>query len=245
MTNSQISERKNTANTLTGLKRWSCQSKELPSMQDPENIFSNAESLQAVSKIKALHVYDFDNTCKLRNAFATDEPLKLAVFRSPLPNPKLWNPYSASRIQNQDVFSGGGWWHDKRILEATGEGIEIEEQRAWSGWWNEQIVGYSKPVVVPRLILEEVELVRLSAEQGDALTILLTGRAERNFSPLIQQIVASKNLHFDMICLKPEVSPKNQRFPSTMQYKQAFLQDLVYTYHAAEEIRIYEDRPKQ
>ena len=169
----------------------------------------------------------------------------MVVFRSPLPNPKLWNSYSASRLQNQDVFSGGGWWHDKRILEATGGGIEVEEQRAWAGWWNEQIVSFSGPLVILRLKPEEAELVRLSAEQKDVMTILLTGRAERNFSHLIKQMVASKSLYFDIICLKPEVGPKNQRFPSTMLYKQAFLHDLVYTYHEAEEIKIYEDRPKQ
>lgn len=58
-------------------------------------------------------------------------------------------------------------------------------------------------------------------------------------------MVGSKKLDFDMICLKPEVGPKNQRFNSTMQYKQAFLQDLTYTYAEADEIKIYEDRPKQ
>ena len=38
--------------TVTALKRWSCDDKDLP----------------AVSDIKAIHVYDFDNTCTLRIA---------------------------------------------------------------------------------------------------------------------------------------------------------------------------------
>ncbi|KAL9101933.1 MAG: hypothetical protein Q9163_002871 [Psora crenata] len=166
-TNGAIDQRKTATNTIIGLKRWSCQSKELPS----------------------------------------------------------------SRLMNQDVLGGGGWWHDERILGATGEGIEREEHRAWDGWWNEYI--------------KKVELVKLSAEQNDALTVLLTGRGERNFSDLIQRMVASKKLEFDMICLKPEVGPKNQRFSSTLQYKQALLQDLVYTYFEADEIKVYEDRPRQ
>ena len=87
--------------------------------------------------------------------------------------------------------------------------------------------------------------MRLSAKQKDALTVLLTGRGERNFSDLIKRMAASKSLEFDMICLKPEVGPKNQRFGSTMQYKQALLHDLVYTYNQADEIKVYEDRPKQ
>lgn len=91
----------------------------------------------------------------------------------------------------------------------------------------------------------KVELVRLSVEQDDALTVLLTGRGEHNFGDLIKRIVASKNLPFDMICLKPQAGPNNQRFRSTMHYKQSIFEDLVHTYKDATEIRIYEDRPKQ
>ena len=90
-----------------------------------------------------------------------------------------------------------------------------------------------------------MELVRLSIEQHDALTVLLTGRGEHNFADLIKRIVAAKNLSFDMVCLKPQAGPTNQRFPSTMHYKQSILEDLVHTYKDANEIRIYEDRPKQ
>lgn len=82
-------------------------------------------------------------------------------------------------------------------------------------------------------------------KQDDALTILLTGRAEDNFAEIIRRIVASKQLLFDMICLKPQAGPNNQRFSSTMKYKQAILSDLVHTYKDASEVRIYEDRPKQ
>ena len=91
----------------------------------------------------------------------------------------------------------------------------------------------------------KVDLVKLSIEQEDALTVLLTGRAEHTFAELIRRIVASKKLAFDMICLKPEVGPSNQRFRSTMLYKQALLEDIMYTYQDADQIRVYEDRPKQ
>ena len=91
----------------------------------------------------------------------------------------------------------------------------------------------------------KVGLVELSIKQNDALTVLLTGRGEHNFADLIKRVVASKNLLFDMICLKPQAGPNNERFRSTMMYKQAILQDLVHTYKDADEIRIYEDRPKQ
>ena len=85
----------------------------------------------------------------------------------------------------------------------------------------------------------------MSIKQDDALTVLLTGRGEHNFAEIIKRIVASKNLAFDMICLKPQVGPNNQKFTSTMKFKQAILEDLVHTYKEANEIRVYEDRPKQ
>lgn len=82
-------------------------------------------------------------------------------------------------------------------------------------------------------------------QQKDALNVLLTGRAESQFADLVKRIVASKKLDFHMVCLKPAVGPNNQRFTSTMYFKQALLRDLVFTYKEADEIRIYEDRKHQ
>ncbi|CAN9091522.1 unnamed protein product [Alternaria alternata] len=90
------------------LQRWSCDEKELPSVSD----------------VKAIHIYDFDNT----------------LFASPLPNKQLWNSATIGQLGSPDMFLNGGWWHDSSILAATGEGIDKEEARAWQGWWNEQIV---------------------------------------------------------------------------------------------------------
>ncbi|KAI5466454.1 hypothetical protein BGZ63DRAFT_347250 [Mariannaea sp. PMI_226] len=182
--------------TVTALNRWSILNKPLP----------------PVESIKALHVYDFDNT----------------LFKTPLPNPLLWNGPTIGQLSNQQVFINGGWWHDNRILAATGEGIEKEEPRAWEGWWNDKII----------------ELVRLSVMQKDALCVLLTGRSEHGFADLIGKMAKSKDLDFDMIGLKPRVSPTNQGFSSTMHFKQLFLEALMETYKDAKEIRVYEDRPK-
>ncbi|KAI1429002.1 hypothetical protein F5Y12DRAFT_782248 [Xylaria sp. FL1777] len=166
--------------------------------------------LPAPDKISTIHVYDFDNT----------------LFQTPLPNPRLWNSATMGRLGSPDIFVNGGWWHDSRILAATGDGVEREEPRAWDGWWNEKIV----------------ELVHLSMKQKDALCVLLTGRSERGFSDLIKRIVKSKGLEFDMMGLKPEVGPNSERFKSTMLFKQAFLRATMETYKHAQEIRIYEDR---
>lgn len=64
------------------------------------------------------------------------------------------------------------------------------------------------------LTLLKVSLVELTMQQDDALNVLLTGRSESGFGQLLKRMVASRNLEFDMICLKPEVGPNNQRFPS-------------------------------
>jgi hypothetical protein len=113
-----------------------------------------------------------------------------------------------------------------RILAATGAGVDVEEPRAWDGWWNERVV----------------DLIQLSMQQKDALTVLLTGRGENNFGELLQRIVRSKGLEFDIICLKPAAGPNNQKFSTTMSFKQVFLESLMETYRGAEEIRVYEDR---
>ena len=180
--------------SINGLKRWSCKSKEIPGVAD----------------VKAIHVYDFDNT----------------LFSSPLPNPQIWQNSSIGFLQSYEGFATGGWWHDPTVLGATGEGIEKEEPRAWRDHWNEPVV----------------DLVRLSMQSKDVLNVLLTGRGEALFADLVQRLVNAKQLDFDLVALKPEVSPQGDRFPSTMEFKQAFLRDLIFTYKNAEEIRVYDDR---
>lgn len=77
------------------------------------------------------------------------------------------------------------------------------------------------------------------------LTVLLTGRAENKFAEIVKRIVKSKNLVFDMCCLRPADRPNDQSFASTLAFKQAVLNDIVHSYKNAEVIRVYEDRPQQ
>jgi len=205
------------AQTITALKRWSCQDKQLP----------------PVDQIKQIHVYDFDNTRMCRALAQTslhkaDPKTGRVVFASPLPNKQLWYGSYVGQLQAQDFLHNGGWWHNVRILAATGQGIEVEESRAWQGFWNEKIV----------------ELAKLSMQDEATLNVLLTGRMESRFAETIGRMVASKGLEFDMMCLKPAVGPSGETFASTMLFKQALLRDIIITYAQANEIRIYEDRPK-
>jgi hypothetical protein len=180
----------------TWLGKWSVQDRPLPEK----------------TAIKAIHVYDFDNT----------------LFKSPLPNAKIWHASTLGQLMNRDIFKNGGWWHDSRILAATGEGIEVEEPRSWEGWWNERVV----------------TLVELSMQQKDALTILLTGRSVAEFVPLIKRMVASKKLNFDIIALKPERGPGGENIKNTMHFKCMFLNDLLNTYIHTDEVKVYEDRER-
>lgn len=150
------------------------------------------------------------------------------MFASPLPNRQLWNGPTCGHLQAQDFLHDGGWWHNPRILRATGEGIDVEEPRGWKGCWNESVV----------------ELSQLSAQDPMTLSVLLTGRSEKGFSELLKRMVAAKSLEFDIIALKPDAGPSGETFSSTMLFKQALLKDIVLTYAAADELKIYEDRPK-
>jgi hypothetical protein len=87
-----------------------------------------------------------------------------------------------------------------------------------------------------------VELVKLSMADEQVLTVLLTGRSEAGFGELVGRMVKSKGLEFDMVVLKPLVGTNNERFKSTMEFKQTFLTSLVNTYNNANIFTIYEDR---
>ena len=82
-------------------------------------------------------------------------------------------------------------------------------------------------------------------EQKDALTVLLTGRAEARFGDIIKRMVTSQKLDFDLIRLRTDVGPNGHYYASTGAFKEGFLEDLMLTYSQAEEIRVYEDRPRQ
>src|SRR5579871_1975878 len=136
------------------------------------------------------------------------------LFASPQPNPSLWSPQTINQLTKPEVFVNGGWWHDPTVLSSTGKGIDMEEKCGWQGWWNENIV---------------IE-VRRSIDRKDVLTVLLSGRSESKFSELILRIIKSRGLNFDLVCLKPAVTPNNVQVRTTMQYKSEAFKSIVYTY---------------
>src|SRR5436309_15278783 len=105
------------------------------------------------------------------------------VFSSPLPNPQLWHSQTVGFLQSYECFVHGGWWHDPSILSATGEGIEIEEPRGWKDYWNDEIVR-RRNSRSNQACQQQLNLVHLSMQQKDALTVLLFGRGETHFAEL-------------------------------------------------------------
>lgn len=70
--------------------------------------------------LHTVHVYDFDQT----------------LFRSPLPNPALWDHAFVGLLQSWNGV-GAGWWHHPASLDGLGPEAEAT---AWEGWWNEELV---------------------------------------------------------------------------------------------------------
>jgi len=169
-------------------------------------------------------------SCDTKHIPATDQIKAIHIFdfdntlfASPRPNLLLWTQQTIEELTKPDVFANGGWWHDPAILASTGEGIDVEEKRGWKGWWNEHVV----------------DEARKSISRKDVLTVLLSGRSESKFPDLILRIVKSKGLEFDLVCLKPAVTPSNVQVRTTMQYKIEFLKSIVYTYKHAGEITVF------
>ncbi len=62
--NGSMNQRKVVSHTLTGLKRWSCHSRELPRKLYHVSTLNLSDLMIAVNVVRAIHVYDFDNTRK-------------------------------------------------------------------------------------------------------------------------------------------------------------------------------------
>lgn len=156
-----------------------------------------------VKPYTSIHVYDFDNT----------------LFITPGPNHALFTNKAIDILFNSQGIKGGGWWSDVRIFKATGTGWTLEKEKAWEGWWNEDVVA----------------LVRDSMADPSVLTILLTGRRP-HFGPLIQTMLSAKGLTFDAVVTR------NSFFKNTLDFKIQFLTELLEHFANVNRIDVFEDR---
>ncbi|GJJ68000.1 hypothetical protein EMPS_00346 [Entomortierella parvispora] len=136
----------------------------------PALAYANLARLQDPAQtalLHTVHVYDFDQT----------------LFRSPLPNPALWDHAFVGLLQAWNGV-GGGWWHNPATLDGLGPEAEAT---AWDGWWNEELV----------------DNIRQSAADPVCLTVLLTGRFGPIHNTQILKMIRAKGLVFDLVASKP------------------------------------------
>ncbi|KAJ2780248.1 hypothetical protein H4R18_003560 [Coemansia javaensis] len=167
--------------------------------------------------VQRLAVFDFDNT----------------LFRSPLPNPRLWDDRLLGMLKSTDL----GWFHDARTLSAPY--LEYTD-RHWI-----------RPVV---------ELAQAEARRGDTLVMLLTGRSHAAYRDIVLRLLERcPGLRFDIVVLKetptrqsPLVSPciaespdEVPQSPLTFDYKMGVVEDTIAALPAIREIAMWDDREGQ
>ncbi|KAJ2717121.1 hypothetical protein H4R19_000206 [Coemansia spiralis] len=170
---------------------------------------------QRKHKVQRLAIFDFDNT----------------LFKSPLPNPRLWDSKLVGMLMSTDL----GWFHDRRTLSAPY--LEYTDRH-----WVEPIV----------------ELARAEAQRDDTLVMLLTGRSHAAYRKVVLGLVGRcHGLRFDITILKetptrqsPLVSPcifgaaakDAAAAPFTFDYKMGVVEDTIAAFPGIREIMMWDDR---
>lgn len=145
------------------------------------------------------------------------------LYRSPAPNPELYTKASIGRLSDITTFPiSGGWWRTTEMLaqsQLNSEGVPLEE------YWN----------------LEMIKSAKNAMTHSSCLSILLTGRDEAKFAPLIESMVSDvPGLEFHALCLR-----KMDLAETTAQFKMLLLRDLVRLLPKLEKVTIYDDRVGQ
>ncbi|KAG0215247.1 hypothetical protein BGX28_000466 [Mortierella sp. GBA30] len=173
------------------------------------------------TQFHTVNVFDFDQT----------------LFRSPLPNPTLWDPAFVGTLITWNNC-GPGWWHTPETLEFGPEA----EASAWDGWWNEDLVQ---------------DVIRSSNDPG-CLTILLTGRNGPVYGDRLIRMIRAKRLDFDLVATKPSTVARLDPTQSktkilkeiylklhTFSAKHDFLYNVLFEYPSIQHMHIWDDRPGQ
>lgn len=172
---------------------------------------------EPANEIKRIHIYDFDNT----------------LYKSPAPNPNLFSDSMIKSLTYSTKFSNGGWWSEPRFLQQSiNEWLMCKKHvknvsNDDNQYWNFDIV----------------QLTKFSAQESGTLSILMTGRKENLFSPILNELlkkdVFNEKLKFNGVFLKKE------GFETTLEYKTRCIYELLKYYSSVTEISLYDDREKQ
>jgi hypothetical protein len=169
------------------------------------------------TKPTEMDIFDFDST----------------LFMSPIMSRRMWSRTLNSLALAEGAI-GPGWWRDLNSL-TLGDTKELQ-QSAWDSYWNEEIV----------------EEARLSIQDPKKITIMLTGRRFQPFGQIIPQMLESKGLEFDIVALRPDPEDMIENgtvfnsapsvFQSTMDFKKAFIMDVLTRVPSIRTMVMYDDR---
>lgn len=108
-----------------------------------------------------INVFDFDNT----------------LFKSPVPNPKLWSRKAIGKLGSEVSQNGIGWYQNTLTLS-------------------------DKYIKQDNFIESTVDDVKKSMNDPNSVTVLLTGR-NVSYTDIVKFLVQKKGLRFDYMGLKP------------------------------------------
>ncbi|KAI8643183.1 hypothetical protein BD408DRAFT_442882 [Parasitella parasitica] len=155
------------------------------------------------------------------------------LFLSPLLSPNIWHSSFVNSITTENLL-GPGWWRDIRSLQ-----LHLDKDNPWGRYWNEDVVAQ----------------VKESMANPSHLTVLLTGRRYHPFHALIDDILASKELEFDIVGLRPD--PESNKldsssglmfnhepnvFETTLHFKTSFIVNILDNFPSLTDIVMWDDR---
>lgn len=153
------------------------------------------------------------------------------LFLSPLLSSNLWDSSFVNSITQENLL-GPGWWRDIRSLM-------VEEDGTWSNCWNEKVV----------------KEVRKSSADPTRMTVLLTGRRYHPFHTIIERMLASKGLEFDLVGLRPDpvtdgpdhpnglmFNDEPDVFNTTMDFKTSFIVHMLHSIPSLRNVVMWDDR---
>ncbi|KAJ2614060.1 hypothetical protein H4S08_001896 [Coemansia sp. RSA 1365] len=176
-----------------------------------------SELRQHKQGVQRLSIFDFDNT----------------LFKSPLPNPRLWDQKLIGMLRSTDL----GWFQDSRTLSAPY--LEYSDSH-----WIQPIV----------------RLAQSEMQRKDTLVVLLTGRSHAAYRQLVLGLLEKHGgLRFDIVILKEtptRQSPLVSQFefdasaatpsaPLTFDYKMGVVEDSIAAFPGIRKIMMWDDRTNQ
>lgn len=152
----------------------------------------------------------------------------------------MWHPKFIGAMTTENHF-GPGWWRDLRSLELGP--LDQLEKSGWHGFWNEDVVARA----------------RRSLADEETLTVVLTGRRYHPFHKVIPFMLRSKDLAFDMVCLRPDpeladLATRNNAddrvlynvqpsvFSTTMDFKTSFMEHMFRKVPSLTTVEMWDDR---